>query len=73
MPERRNQSQPENTDDTISRKRTEPDQNSDSFLDKWKNNRYLLLRISYKFLRGIWIVVMTIGAFIAWLISFLFI
>lgn len=44
-----------------------------SFSDRWKNNRFWLLRASYHVLRTVWIIVMAIGAFIAWLISMLFI
>ena len=44
-----------------------------SFSDRWKNNRFWLIRATYHVLRTIWIVVMAIGAFIAWLISLLFI
>lgn len=44
-----------------------------SFTDRWKYNRFWLIRASYHVLRTIWIIVMAIGAFIAWLISLLFI
>jgi len=44
-----------------------------SFSDRWENNRFWLIRASYKILRTIWMIVMGIGVFIAWLISMLFI
>lgn len=43
------------------------------FLDRWKTNRFWLVRGSYYVLRSVWMIVMGIGMFIAWLISFLFI
>jgi len=48
-------------------------QENRSFSDRWKHNRFWLIRASYHVLRTIWIIVMAIGAFIAWLISLLFI
>lgn len=44
-----------------------------SFLERWKNSRFWLVRGSYIFLVSVWTVVMVIGGFIVWLISFLFI
>jgi len=45
----------------------------ESFSDRWKNNRFWLVRGSYHFLRTVWLIVMAVGGFIAWLISLLFI
>jgi len=44
-----------------------------SFLEDWKNHRFRFIRITYHILASIWTVVMVVGGFIAWLISFLFI
>ncbi|MBB6681276.1 hypothetical protein H4O20_07450 [Aequorivita sp. 609] len=45
----------------------------DSFTEKWKNNRFLLIRGTYYLLHSIWMVIMVVGGFIAWLIALLFI
>lgn len=44
-----------------------------SFSERWKTNRFWLIRGTYFFLRSVWLIVMFIGGFIAWLISLLFI
>lgn len=44
-----------------------------SFSERWKTNRFLLVRGSFYALRSVWMVAMVIGGFIAWLISLLFI
>lgn len=44
-----------------------------SFSERWKTNRFWLVRGSYQFLRSVWMVAMIIGGFIAWLIAMLFI
>lgn len=44
-----------------------------SFSEKWKTSRFFLVRGSFVVLRSIWMVVMVVGGFIAWLISLLFI
>lgn len=44
-----------------------------SFSDKWQTNRFLIVRGSYYIVRTVWMTVMVIGGFIAWLISLLFI
>lgn len=44
-----------------------------SFSERWKTNRFWLVRGSYTVLRSVWIVAMFIGGAIAWLISLLFI
>lgn len=44
-----------------------------SFSERWKANRFWLVRGSYQFLRSVWTIVMFIGGFIVWLISLLFI
>lgn len=44
-----------------------------SFTERWKTNRFWLVRGSYYLLRTVWIIVMAIAGFIAWLISLLFI
>lgn len=41
--------------------------------ERWKTNRFWLVRGSYFLLRTVWIIVMAIAGFIAWLISLLFI
>ncbi|WP_438969038.1 hypothetical protein [Nonlabens sp.] len=38
---------------------------------RWENSRFLAVRISYKVLHSIWIVVMAVGMFLAWLIAIL--
>jgi hypothetical protein len=40
-----------------------------SFLEKWKNHRYLFFRATYTIFNTIWMVVMAVGGFIAWLIA----
>ncbi len=44
-----------------------------SFTDRWKTNRFWLVRGTYYVLYSIWMIVMVVAGFIAWLISFLFI
>lgn len=44
-----------------------------SFLERWKTNRFWLIKGTYYLLHYTWVVVMAIGAFIAWLIALLFI
>lgn len=44
-----------------------------SFTEKWENHRFWLVRASYIVLRSVWMVVIAIGGFIAWLIALLFI
>lgn len=44
-----------------------------SFSERWKTNRFWLVRGSYHFLHSVWTIVMFIGGFIVWLISLLFI
>lgn len=44
-----------------------------SFSERWKTNRFWLVRGSYQFFRSVWMVAMIIGGFIAWLIAMLFI
>lgn len=45
--------------------------NEDSFVEKWKNHRYLFVRGTYIVLNSIWMVVMAVGMFLAWLIALL--
>lgn len=42
-----------------------------SLIYKWENSRFLAARITYKVFHSIWIVVMAIGMFLAWLIAIL--
>jgi len=42
-----------------------------SFIERWKNSRLWLVKGSYYLLHYTWVVVMAIGAFIAWLIAML--
>lgn len=44
-----------------------------SFTERWKTSRFLLVRGSFSVLRSVWMVVMVVAGFIAWLISMLFI
>jgi len=44
-----------------------------SFIEKWKTNRFWLIKGTYYVLQTVWMIVMVIGGFILWLISFLFI
>lgn len=44
----------------------------ESFLDRWKTNRFWIIRGLYYVVVSIWTIVMVIGGFIAWLISLLF-
>lgn len=44
-----------------------------SFLEKWRTNRFWIIKGSYYLLHSIWLIVMSIGAFIAFVISMLFI
>jgi len=44
-----------------------------SFIEKWKTNRFWLIKGTYYVLQTVWMTVMVIGGFILWLISFLFI
>ena len=39
----------------------------DIFLDKWKNNRFFLLRLLYKIVYTIWVIFMTIAGLFAYL------
>ena len=44
-----------------------------SFSERWKTNRFWLIRGTYYVLYSVWMTVIVIAGFIAWLISFLFI
>ena len=44
-----------------------------SFIEKWKTNRFLIVRGTYFVLHSVWMVIMVVGGFIAWLIALLFI
>ena len=44
-----------------------------SLSERWKTNRFWLVRATYYVLRSVWMIVMVIGGFIVWLISLLFI
>lgn len=43
--------------------------NNPSFFEKYGNHRFLLIRVVVKIIKTIWVVIMAIGMFIAWLIS----
>lgn len=43
------------------------------FTERWKTNRFWLVRGTYYIFYSVWVVVMAIGTFIAWLIAMLFI
>lgn len=42
-----------------------------SFSDRWENSPYVVLRVLYKILHSIWMAVMAVGMFLAWLIALL--
>jgi len=42
-----------------------------SLLMRWKNSDSAFWRAMYKLFNGIWVAVVAVGSFIAWLISFL--
>ena len=44
-----------------------------TFSERWKTNRFWLVRGSFHVLKSVWMVAVVIGGFIAWLISLLFI
>ena len=44
-----------------------------SFFERWKTSRFWLVRGTYYVLYSVWMIVVVIGGFIAWLISLLFI
>lgn len=44
-----------------------------SFSERWKTNRFFLIRGAYYVIVSIWVVFMAVGGFIAWLIAMLFI
>lgn len=44
-----------------------------SFSERWKTNRFWVVRATYHIFYSVWIVVMAIGGLIAWLIALLFI
>lgn len=44
-----------------------------SFSERWKTNRFWIVRATYHVFYSVWIVVMAIGGLIAWLIALLFI
>ncbi len=44
-----------------------------SFAERWKTHRFWLVKGLYYLLHTIWMIVMIVGGFIAWLISLLFI
>ncbi len=43
-----------------------------SFLERWENSRFWLIKGSYQFLRSVWIIIMAIATIIIFLISMLF-
>lgn len=43
------------------------------FDERWRTNRFFLIRGTYFVLKSVWMIVMGIGAFIAFVISMLFI
>ena len=52
----------------LERERTQ-DEASPSFYEKYKDHRFLIIRIFVKITHSIWLVFMSIGMFIAWLIT----
>ncbi len=44
-----------------------------SFLERWENSRFLLIKGLFYLFKSVWIIVMAIGSLIAWLIAVLFI
>lgn len=61
------------TNTTISEKKTSENETDKepTFVEKWKNHRFLIVRGSYVVLNSIWMVVMAVGMFLAWLIALL--
>ncbi|GAK89107.1 hypothetical protein JCM19297_3631 [Nonlabens ulvanivorans] len=45
--------------------------NKKSFIQKWEHSPYWFVSGSYKVLHSIWMVVMAVGMFLAWLIALL--
>ncbi|WOI23399.1 hypothetical protein [Nonlabens ulvanivorans] len=45
--------------------------NKKSFIEKWEHSPYWFISGSYKVLHSIWMVVMAVGMFLAWLIALL--
>tara|TARA_R110002012_G_scaffold219374_1_gene390835 strand:+ start:229 stop:468 length:240 start_codon:yes stop_codon:yes gene_type:complete len=45
--------------------------NEKSFIKKWEHSPYWFISGSYKVLHSIWMVVMAVGMFLAWLIALL--
>lgn len=41
-----------------------------SFIDKYSNHRLLVVRLVMSVIQGVWFIVMAIGSFFAWLITF---
>lgn len=41
-----------------------------SFIDKYSNHRLLVVRLVMSVVQGVWFIVMAIGGFFAWLITF---
>ncbi len=52
----------------LERRRLEKE-NNPSFYARYKDHRFFLVRAFVKLLRSIWVVVMSIGMFIAWIIT----
>lgn len=42
-----------------------------TFVERWKTNRFWIIKGTYYFLHYTWVAVMAVGAFIAWLIAML--
>lgn len=70
------------TQDALSTSKNQPDHDfvleakvvkKKPFDERWRTNRFFLVRGSYFVLKSVWMVVMAIGAFIAFVISMLFI
>lgn len=42
------------------------------FMERWKTNRFWVIRATYYIVISVWTIILVVGGFIAWLISFLF-
>lgn len=49
------------------RRNSIPPTKAEIFLDKWKNSRFLLLRVIYKILYTITVIFIAIASFFAWM------
>lgn len=71
-PEKSNLENRENTDEIVSKTILKNKVLQEkTFVECWKTNRFWLIKGAYYFFHYTWVVVMAVGAFIAWLIAML--